>query len=40
MEEADGLTWPPKSEKYHILKQVVKKNKIKSKFLSIYEPNV
>ena len=26
MEEADALTWPPKIKKYHILKQVVKKN--------------
>ena len=40
MEEADALTWPPKINKYHILKQVIKKNKIKSKYLSIYIPNV
>ena len=37
MEEADALTWLPKIEKYHLLKQVVKK---KSKFLSIHVPNV
>ena len=27
MEEADALNWPPKIEKYRILKQVVKKIK-------------